>query len=98
MRRYVASNVLLITGFASAEKPVPGISKYVLDYMLLLWLETTKQLTQSLDIARALWLQYYPWSRGIKIDVATQEGSKISMMVVRPSPLCVWDCCMKVVQ
>ncbi|KAK9835795.1 hypothetical protein WJX74_008220 [Apatococcus lobatus] len=65
------------------EKPVPGVNGYALDQLLLLWLEATKRLTQSLTKARALWLQYYPWSRGIKIDVATQEGNNISMIVTQ---------------
>lgn len=69
-----------------AEKPVPGVSSNALDQLLLLWLEAAKRLAQSLTIARALWLQYYPWSKGIKIDVATQEGTKISMFVVSTCP------------
>ena len=67
---------------SDAEKPVPGVSSNALDQLLLLWLEAAKRLAHSLTIARTLWLQYYPWSTGINIDVATQEGNKISMIVV----------------
>ena len=77
---------LLEHGDCGAEKPVPGVSSNALDQLLLLWLEAAKRLAQSLRIARALWLQYYPWSKGIKIDVAMQEGNKISMFVVSACP------------
>ena len=69
---------------APAEKPVPGVSTHLFDQMLLLWLEAAKMSRLSLAYAKSLWLQYYPWSRGMKLDVATRDGRNVSLLVVGP--------------
>ncbi len=66
-----------------AEKPVPGMGSHVVDQLLLLWLEAAKVARLSLALGKSLWLQYYPWSRGMKLEVATPDGRSLSLLVVR---------------